>query len=297
MQKAGPEADDTLLGATKALLFYYMWTARTLRTTKPSTNDPSLDYPEYTSFSSALLTIMETRHALSPVRIAAIGTLLDLHTLFATFRHKDAPLQSLVHPVDPAAEPLILATFTALEKAFAKKSHRKLDLTSPDDELESEPEDSDDEDALDAEDQDTAGMQQQALLAEQRLCEITGKIVLAIVGRVLDHSSPSRENRGKIQSRISQNRLKLGPNFKEVIAYLDGPPKATATGGRGAKRPARKGTAAAKKAAPVKGKSRVRVRDGDEDDSDDEDDDEGVELEEGGEEDLRGEGVGGGSDR
>ena len=55
-------------------------------------------------------------------------------------------------------------------------------------------------------------------------------MVLAIVGRVLDHDGPKK---GKLRERLQRNKTRLGPNFKEVVAYLDGP-KTKAKKGRAA---------------------------------------------------------------
>lgn len=264
---AGEEADETLISATKAVLFYYMWTVRSLQTAIPSgTAIPK--FPDFDLFAQSLETLVDNRPAASPVRLAAVSTLLDLYTLFATLRHVQIPpnhqnaddIQSLIQPIPRSAESLILSTYTALEKAFAKKSHRTLEA-APDDDLASDPEDSSDE-----EDEDEVNdAQQEALVAEKRLCEVAGKMVLAMMGRVLDSEGP---NRGKIKERLQRNKVKLGSNFKEVLAYLDGPKL--------------KG----KKRAPAK-KSRKKVVKPVEMEEEDEESEEERQVEEGGEEDLR----------
>ena len=281
--EAGEEANEALISAMKALLFYYMWTVRSIQATKPPTEPPD-GYPDPSSYSSALTAIIESRHNASSVRFAAIGTLLDLHTLFATFRHSDAPLPSLVQPIPEAASPLILSTFTALEKNFAKKAHKHLD-PFPDDELDSEPEDSDDED--DEDETDEARTQQEALSAEQRLCELSGKIVLAILARVFDHPSSSSSSgndeaeKGRVRKRLEHNKLKLGHNFKEVLAYLDGP-KSRAKRGGSRKKPAKPRQSTKKAGQASKSRSKAKVQESEDSESDD-----GVAFEEGGDEDLR----------
>jgi len=55
---------------------------------------------------------------------------------------------------------------------------------------------------------------QALLVAEKRLCEVTGKIVLAVIGRVV-------EDREKVKERLMRNRSRLGSNYKEVVAYLE----------------------------------------------------------------------------
>jgi cohesin complex subunit SA-1/2 len=51
------------------------------------------------------------------------------------------------------------------------------------------------------------------LLAEQRLCELTGKIITAVLGGIMSAA--------RARPRLERNRLRLGPNFKEVCAYFD----------------------------------------------------------------------------
>lgn len=266
--EAGEEADETLISATKAILFYYMWTVRSLQTAIPSgTTTPQ--FPNFARFAQTLETLVDNRPAASPVRLAAVGTLLDLYTLFATFRHVQIPpnhpnaddIPSLIQHIPMSAESLILSTYAALEKAFAKRSRRILE-PAPNEDLASDPDSSDDED-----EDEPNHAQQETLIAEKRLCEIAGKMVLAIVGRVLDHEGP---NKGKIKERLQRNKVKLGSNFKEVVAYLDGPKP------KGRKRaPANK-----------RGKKGVAVKPVEIDDEDEESGEE-RQVEEGGEEDLR----------
>lgn len=263
---AGEEADEILISATKAVLFYYMWTAQFLQTAIPSgTAIPK--YPDFAMFAQSLETLIDNRPTASSVRLAAVGTLLDLYTLFATFRHVQFPpnrpnaddIQSLIQHIPTSAESLILSTYTALEKSYAKKSRRTLEA-APDDDLASDPEDSSD----DEDEDETSHAQQETLIAEKRLCEIAGKMVLAIVGRVLDHEGP---NKAKIKERLQRNKVKLGSNFKEVVAYLDGPkPKG-------------------KKRAPAKKSGKKVVKPIEVDDG--EESEEERQVEEGGEEDLR----------
>merc|ERR1711964_431872 len=85
-----------------------------------------------------------------------------------------------------------------------------------------EPSDDEEPEELDEEPEDDADSERQAetLSAEKELCELTGKLVLAILAQVIDASGP---HKGKLRSRLQRNRQRLGPNFKDVIAYLDEP--------------------------------------------------------------------------
>lgn len=260
--EASEEADELVISAMKSLLFYYMWTVRSLQTAIATGTVP--DLPNWTTFAESLVSLIETRHTASQVSLTAVGTYLDLFTLFATFRHiRPTPgtadaIQEIVQHVSLEAQGLILKTYTTIEKSYAKKARKTLEA-APDDYLASDPEDSSD----DEDEDDDSHTQQETLMAEKRLCELAGKMVLATVARVLDNEGPEK---GKLKERLQRNKGKLGGNFKEVVAFLDGP-KA-----KYKRKPAKK---AAQKTKPV-------VVDDEEDNSEEE-----PQVEEGGEEDLR----------
>lgn len=286
-----PEGNELLLAAIRAILFYYMWLTRSLRQ-KLDSGAPVPPLPSYNHFTTALLNIMESRALADNVRLAAAGAYLDTHTLFATFRHiKTAETaKPSIQPIPSSVHPLIMSIFSTAEKSYAKSARKTLEPETDD-----APEDIDL--ALsDSEDEDDEGVdggvsqrkRTALLLAEKALCELAGKMVLAIVGGVLDSpsSSSSSQNRGedhgKIQERLMRNKPLLGPNFRAVVAHLEAP------------KPKRKPVA--RKAADAKGKgkkkSKATVREEEEEvvesihDSSDEDDGR-AQLEEGGEEDLR----------
>jgi len=259
------EADELTTAAMKTLLFYFMWLVRSLQTSLAA-NDFIRSLPDYTPFATTLLSVISSRPGTDPVRLAAAGTYLDLHTLFATFRHiapspkQTISIHSLIHPIPPEAQSALLKTFTAAEKHFAKKSRKTLSApTDSDLSLASDPEDSDDDDDDAASDAHKA----EVLHAEKTLCELSGKLVLAALGRIFD--KPGEE---KVRKRLVRNRTHLGGNFSQVLGFLE--EKKTKKGkarGRGKK-------------------EEVLVVD-DEEDQEEEEEEEGGEVEEGGEEDLR----------
>ena len=264
-------AHDLITNAMSALLFYHMWLALSLKTALAKNIISTDPLPTYTPFAQSLHTLITHYPRTSPVRLAATGTLLDLHTLFATFRHLPTnpaagPLiRSLVTPIAPDSQSAILATFAAVEKLHARKSNRSLEPPADEEEeeldLDSEPEDSDE-----AEDEhgDEERVQHERLVAEKRLCELAGKMVLAVLGKVLD---------GGVRERLGRNRGRLGGSFREVVAFLEEKGKR----GKGAKK--------------GKGKGKVEaVVVGADEDVDVDEGGEGAEegeVEEGGEEDLR----------
>jgi cohesin complex subunit SA-1/2 len=282
---ADADADELVTSAIKALLFYYMWTARTIReelAAKAST-EKNVSYDD---FSVALADVFDSRPELDDVSLSSMGTLLDLHTLFATFRNVTTSptdnenvsnaVSGWVREVTPKVQQLIEAGFIAAEKAFAKKAKRVLEPPAdddPPDDLDSEPEDSSDEDEVDEDGQLRRAhhRQQELLLAEKRLCELTGKIVLAMLGGVIDATGPSK---GQLKKRIQRNKARLGPNFKEVVSFLEEP------------KPKKSSKAKAQETKPADRTKRTEKSKELVEDDEDEDEIEEV-VEEGGEEDLR----------
>ena len=280
------EAKAILINAMSSLLCYYMWRARAIQE-RIEAKELVDHVPEYDTFAATLVTVMDARPKLDEARLAAGNTILDLHTLFATLRHLQisdrdtaSSISGLIKDITPKGQQLILSSFVAAERAFARKAKRALEEAAEDDLPDDPVSESEDSSGDENEDEDVRTRraqlrQQELLLAEKRLCEITGKIVLAIVGRVLDTSGPIK---GDVRKRIARNKSKLGVNFKDVLNYLDEPkpkrshkakPKGTEKDGGKAK--------SAEKSKELVGQE-----------EDDEDDIEEVEeVEEGGEEDLR----------
>ncbi|KAL8999364.1 MAG: hypothetical protein Q9169_001790 [Polycauliona sp. 2 TL-2023] len=244
-EEAQERRDEIITGSIKALVFYHMWVVRSLKTSLAA-KMPPLKLPDWKLFASALLSLMQSRSGADPVRLAAAGAYLDIHCLFASVqtsasrsdgqsttqittppnkqlqrRSNDAEeLQaSLVQTIAPEAQTLLLAIFIATEKQYARRSRRKLEAAS-DDAIDSAPEDPESEMEDNEEEEGDATSEQvrtQQFLAEKQLCELAGKMVLAILGHVLDGEGQ------KVRRRLLRNKARLGPNFKEVLAYLDEP--------------------------------------------------------------------------
>lgn len=230
--------DEVVLSAIRSSMFYFMWKTHAL-TESISAGEDILDIDIdnlrelQDNFISSLITALSSRATLDPVRLFATGTLLDLYVLFSTLRSAKKPkaksgvaseaarepnerLQSFVNEIAPEVQQELTSIFDQAEKQFAKKGKKKLVEPGDDDapkDLDSEPEDDeDDEDTTDSE------RRAETLKAEQHLCELTGKLVLAILAKAIDASGPLE---GKLRSRIQRNKDKLGPNFKKVVEYLD----------------------------------------------------------------------------
>ncbi|MCJ1431277.1 hypothetical protein MMC27_000628 [Xylographa pallens] len=230
------ESVSLVSSAMKSLLFYNMWIVRALKE-KIQLNEHIEDVPSHENFSAAIQGVISSKHKLDDIRLSAIGTLLDLHTIYATLRHLLPPSEEkatsasarevvagLLRGVPQRVQDVILDSFLAAEKAYALKAKRILEPPSeddPPDDPDSEPEDSsDDEDDDDDEERARRSQhrQHELLIAEKRLCEFTGKIVLAILGQVLDATG---SRKGMLRKRLLRNKARLGSNFKEVLGYLD----------------------------------------------------------------------------
>jgi cohesin complex subunit SA-1/2 len=228
------EVEDQLVAsACQAVLFYFMWKARSLQqAVLESEPIPNLevDYirQREEEFATALTAVLSSRAGLDDLRLLATGTLLDLYVLFSTiitatkslateaqgdeYEH----LHTLTKDIEPEVQEELTSIFVAAEKQFAKKAKKSLEAPADDDEpedVDSEPEDEEEDDAF-----TEADRKSEALKAEQKLCELTAKLVLAILAGVIDASGHLKS---KFRARILRNRSKLGPNFKEVVAFLD----------------------------------------------------------------------------
>lgn len=265
------DANSLIESATRAVLLYHMWLVHSFRT-KIEEGQQITTLPSFDPTAQALLAIIESSSLAETVRLSATGAYLDLHTLFATFRHvkPNPPSDNASQPnlkiqhVPASVHPFLATLFTSTEKSFAKKSHRALE-PAPDDapDVDSDPEDlpSEDEDDEEA----TQQKQTSVLLAEKSLCELAGKMVLATVAGVVDSEG---KNKGQLKERLLRNRAKLGPNYKEVVAYLEAPKQK-------------------RKPAPKKAVGRQKQAVREEEEVESVEDEEGREIEEGGEEDLR----------
>ena len=226
------EAEAIVVGAAMAISKFYMWTVTSIQSKLAESSDEvPATAPHRQQFSSALVSFIEERPKADKARLAAISILLDTYTAFATLRKVHNTngttngTEELITEISPEGQNAILRTFVTLENKFAKKSGKSLedDMNEAVDEApESDSEEDDEEEELDTEEQTQRDQQRnhEKLLLERAFCELSGKIVLALLARVLDASG---SNKGVFRKRILKNKTKLGPNFKEVLAYIDGP--------------------------------------------------------------------------
>jgi cohesin complex subunit SA-1/2 len=224
--------DEVASYAIKCCQFYFMWKARTLVTAMESgTEIPGSELDNLAilrrKFYKSLVETLSSRGAIDDIRLFATGSLCDLHVLFASqfgpgpLSHgpqvggKYARVSRLVEEIEPGLIPELIAIFDGTEKVFAKKTKKTLNEPAED-------EDPIDDDSSDDEDEDEGLTKQEKhtaeLKAEKALCELAAKYVLAITAKVLDQSGKSA---GKLRRRLLRNQNKLGPNYREIVAYLD----------------------------------------------------------------------------
>ncbi|EFR02446.1 mitotic cohesin complex [Nannizzia gypsea CBS 118893] len=227
---------DIALNTFKTLLVYFMWKIQNLTAAVTTGSNQSVHNAEYfeslsqrrESFIATLSALMQPHGSgIKHIKLAATTTLLDLQTAFGTLRHAAPPgkniaamtkdnlafqVQELPQEISPETRNILSRLHDNAEQTFAKKSKRKLEVAADAEPAESESEmdlNSDDEDGDESDaDENEEEVKRSLLLAEQRLCELTGKIILAIIGRVLDVSGPQA---GKLRRQ----------NYKEVISYLE----------------------------------------------------------------------------
>jgi cohesin complex subunit SA-1/2 len=226
---------ELVTSSLRTLLFYFMWKVQALAT---ALNDGKASFTTSyfealtkgrEMFASTLTKIMEKRSGFDELRFTATTTFLDLQTLFSTLRNvgqgngndEDVVFQtqSLVHEIGPDAQALLTKIHGIAERTFAKKSGRNID-PADEDAPEEDPEDEDEASDEDNEDDESVMNERlrSTIVAEQRLCELTGKLVLAIIARIVDASGARR---GSLKKRLLRNKTALGQNYREVLSYLE----------------------------------------------------------------------------
>lgn len=278
-------------GSIRSLLLYFMWKVQALSTAlnEGKANFNTSYFEALTksreTFASTLVNIMKSRSGLDDLRMTASTTYLDLQTLFSTLRNigqgngNDEDVlfqtQSLVHEIGPEPQALITKIHSIAEHTTAKKIKVNLEPADDDEPASEDDEPEDEDEASDSENEEIANERLHgSIVAEQRLCELTGKLVLAIIAHIIDASGSKR---GSLKKRLLRNKTALGHNYREVLSYLEERKPRSAPRGKG--KPATK-----KVASPAKEhKSAEQV--------DDDDEDEIAPVEEDDEDDLRARGL------
>jgi len=226
------DPEDELVGfAIKAAQFYFMWKVTKLRSIIAKGEDISNEEVDRLvlwrkEFITNLIHTFSSRGFNDDLRLMAVGSACDVCGLFVFLRDAiNGPQSAKYGKLKPLLEELphalitkeIIPIFDSAERAYAKKANKTLNESPADDDLadlddELPPEDDEDEELTE---QERVAAE---LKAEKILCELAGKLVMAVLAKVLDHNGP---NAGMLRKRMTRNKTKLGPTFKEVISYLD----------------------------------------------------------------------------
>ncbi|KAI0123031.1 hypothetical protein BJ170DRAFT_122899 [Xylariales sp. AK1849] len=221
--------DEVVAFAIKCCLFYFMWKVRRLQVIVQNEEDiPDADVDQLVllrkEFVSNLIHTLSSRGFNDDLRLSSTGSACDACGLFVFLRPvvhgpqapKYGKLRPLLEELPPGLIPAeIIPIFDAAERAYAKRANKTLnDPADDEDPIDDElpPEDDEDEDLTEHE------LQAAELKAEKILCDLTGKLVLGILAKVIDNSGP---HAGKLRKRILRNKFKLGPSYKEIVSFLD----------------------------------------------------------------------------
>ena len=237
-------AEDMLVThSLRILTFYFTWHTLFLRDAN-ATSSSSLEplHDRQTSLQMTLRALINSRRGADPLRVQATCLLLETVTLLSTLRSRSpaAVIEALDLPssarLPTQARKAALGVFVAVERDFARKASKHLidpsEETAEDqvetqrqeeEALEAEPESSDEESEDDEADNVEAQARAQArrnkkdkaaLLSEQALCNVTGKLVLGVIGGCID-------DEGATKKRLLRNRARLGKNFAELVRALE----------------------------------------------------------------------------
>ena len=182
---------------------------------------------------------------LEDVTFGLADVLLDVCIMFPSMLRTAKPTRAvsqsnwnteylaLISEVPTDIQRTILKLLAAAEKDFAEKAGRSIEVEEDNqdgdaqadinDDLESE-EEEEEEDDSEAGDENVAGgtnlgnnklskRHRNLLTSEQRLCGLGSRLVLATLSGVLDT--------GKARAQLERNKTRLGPNWKEVVSYLE----------------------------------------------------------------------------
>ena len=259
--------DEVAARAAEAALRYLQWKLNYIIKTV-STGTTDIPYEELEVLATRrdlyvenLQTVLRARKSGDAICITLARHMLELHSsavVLKTIKAKPGmrdDWEVLIMNLQPTYLKSIMKVFSATEKNFARLSGKKLEGASAaeaDGELDAEP--MDDDPLSDSESEDDEPTQTQAsqqrkenkqrstVLAEQTLCELTGSLIFAVHAGVVDEAITRK--------RLERNKLKLGPNFKELCAYLDVGTAKKRTRARPKAKPAVNGAASKSKPNP-----------------------------------------------
>ena len=224
------DIEDTLTTyAIRACHFYFMWKVRAmrnmveLRSEIPNTLVDPLSVLRR-RFELNLIQSFSSRAFNDNLRLFASGSLCELCSLFGSLNgvigqraaaERYRNLGVLIQEVPPGLVRELISILDGAERLYAKRAKRTLNEPAEDEDPLDDDQLSDDEadEYLPLEERRAA-----ELTAEHALCTIAGKLVLALLAKVVDQSGP---NAGQLKRRLLRNQAKLGSNFKTIVSHLD----------------------------------------------------------------------------
>jgi cohesin complex subunit SA-1/2 len=231
-QELDDQEDQVVISAIKSMMFYFMWKIKDIEGRVAIDDEiPEMEIDQLKEwqdiFVTNLVAAFSSRDSPDAVRLLGAGTVLDVFALFTTLRplirgdnensEQDYRyLSILISEIGPDIKTELTSFFISLEREHSKKSNKKLEDPADDEDPEDDPE----EDEGNAEGETEYERLSESLNAERQLCELTAKLVLAILAGSIDNEEGS--GKGKLRKRILRNKVHLGPNFKGVLAFLEG---------------------------------------------------------------------------
>jgi cohesin complex subunit SA-1/2 len=231
-QELDDQEDQVVISAIKSMMFYFMWKIKDMEGRVAIVDEiPELEIDQLKEwqdiFVTNLVAAFSSRDSPDAVRLLGAGTVLDVYALFTTLRpliqgHNENSEQDYLHlsiligeiGADIKAE--LTSFFISLEREHAKKSNKKLEDPADDEDPEDDPEDEEEREGAETEYERLS----ESLNAERQLCELSAKLVLAILAGSIDNEEGS--GKGKLKKRLLRNKAHLGPNFKGVLQFLEG---------------------------------------------------------------------------
>ncbi|KAL2017575.1 hypothetical protein VTK56DRAFT_1948 [Thermocarpiscus australiensis] len=243
--------DEAVSFAIQSCQFYFMWKVRALVGAVQTRADiPAREIERLAAlrktYANNLIWTLSSRGTNDELRLFATGGLCDLHVLFATLRQAvqqqatqgaSAPreyplLEPLFEPIPSGLTNELIEIYDAAERAYARCLKRTLNEPAADEgPADAEVHFSDDEDeAADDDDESNANLSAterkgKELKLERSLCELAGKLVLAILAKMVDQGGGGGggggPHAGRLRRRMLRNQTKLGNNLRETLAYLD----------------------------------------------------------------------------
>ena len=267
------QEDALVLQASQVAKFYLMWKVKTakafIETNGYAPQDVMLDLAGFRDeFQDKLTKVTRQRKGADEVRVALAQTYLDVHLIYTALSNcrpkgkaaqaarekvaagEDIDLElhsAMAMEVPRKMQNVLLQTFVALEKSYAKKARKTLEENVDDD-----PVDVDDapEDPEEDETREKERKMLLTLLAERKLCEFAALLGLGIWAGVLDGETQgvfdeddeedeadaeaevngdgepprpkpktkSKERRiGLVEERLKRNVKHLGASYKQVV--------------------------------------------------------------------------------